>query len=293
MPLCTKFGKGFPSHSFLSTINTFLPQPGVRINDILVSFVVKNPATKMKYLFSIIITFFALPLYAQLDTVSAAQGDVLQMYRQLNQDQSGGSPQMMSFDNRSYGLLGSPYLLDDWAKGLVMSSSGKLYKGLNLVYNVSLEILYMQDDNSKNALELNMVNISSFEILDKDTGQPMFFKKIKGEDGIYRYYQVIYEGDISLLVDYNKRLRKADRGVDSYSSNEANDQWVTSSEWFLFDGSQFQSFKRSRGSFLRATGAYKKALKSYMKENGLTVKSNSDLRTIVAYYDSIRKQQED
>ncbi|WP_316841061.1 hypothetical protein [Pedobacter gandavensis] len=202
--------------------------------------------------------------------------------------QAGAGGNMLLNDNlgrpiagREYvDIKGSPFLTEDWIKGIVKLENGDTFKDIDLKLNVKDYILLFKGKNNE-ALAFVKKPLE-FRLYDRlfRTGYNLADKSDQNA-----YYEVLYDGGAKLLKLISKDIKEA----REYNSATTTKTFVETAKYYIaIDGNSLVEITRSKNSILGALkGPKVEQVKKYLSENKLNLKDDADLVKIFAYYDSI------
>ncbi|SKB63267.1 hypothetical protein [Daejeonella lutea] len=180
-------------------------------------------------------------------------------------------------------VKGSPYLLDNWSLGIVKMASGSSYKDMSLKYDQVTGELIFQDKSGKS---LGFADpIAEFKIIGNNNAFRIFrsgFKATDNNSDKY-FYEVLYDGGTILLKDPKKNIVEH----RAYNSSTAVKSIVETPAYYVVVNGQLIKFKKDKKALLAALPNSDK-LESYIQDNKLNVKDDTDLAKVVLYYDSIK-----
>ena len=164
----------------------------------------------------------------------------------------------------------SPYLTQEWYRGLVRDKSGKPYDGVLLNYNLVKDEIVYKNDSSAYVLG---PEIMEFNI---PTGTALYtFKRgFPGAAGLTdkSFYQVLYDGNTKLL----KHFKKSGSGA-------------TEESLYILKGDKLNPIQlKDRNSFLKVLSDEKNKMQYVIKEENLDFDGADDVAKLLAEYDAYK-----
>ena len=206
----------------------------------------------------------------------------------------GAGPNSMvnTIDNRYEGLKGTPYFLPDWLKGQVEMTTGKNYTNVPLKFNAhKQQLILLRTGSGNDSIIVDANQVKRFTLAGND-GQTYLFERLPTantndqalKDG---YFLVLYDGKTALLKRIAKTFKSADY-KNPYASEVRYDAYQNAFSYYLFKPDQtLTKVKLSDKSIIDALADRKDDLKAFVKQENLTVKTDSDAILLVKKYDSL------
>ena len=180
-------------------------------------------------------------------------------------------------------IKGSPYLYDDWTKGEIVTSDGKVYKGLLLKYNANTDLLTFVYDKKEEAQKF-AEPIRMFTLYaDRERVFANQFPKIDGQK-LTSYYEVLLPGNAMLLKKHRDVL-KAQRS--EISRAVVDGVYAARSAYYLFKDKQIYRLKSSRNAMLEILSDKTNELAAYADSQNIKFDSEEDLKKIINYYNTL------
>ena len=113
------------------------------------------------------------------------------------------------------------------------------------------------------------------------------FSRVIGGNETNKYYQVLFEGETSLLVDYT--INMVNIVSQGYNTTSKTDRFALTTEYYLYNAQLgYVKFKPKNKDFLAVVDSNRKnELNKYLSQNKLNVKKEEDLITVVEYYNTL------
>jgi hypothetical protein len=194
-------------------------------------------------------------------------------------------------DFRYEGFRGSPLFINEWIKGEINLTDGRVFTDVPLKYNAYTKGLFMQSPAGDSiAVFSNLV--ASFIIKDPVTKNDFTFKQyplaqIQGKSAEGLYFLVLLEGSTTLLKLIHKIIKKADY-KEPYSNNISYDTYEDTNEYYLLknDG-KLAKVKRNKKSVMEALTDKESSLQEFVTAQKLTFKTDADFVRIVSKYNTL------
>ncbi|RYE27278.1 MAG: hypothetical protein EOP45_01785 [Sphingobacteriaceae bacterium] len=185
-------------------------------------------------------------------------------------------------------IQGSPYLNDNWSKGIVKLNNGETYKdNLYLKYNLLNDELYFKGKNDETLAFVNGVKEFTINTNDKDgtlqeTHYKNGFKNIPGYTDNTNF-EVLAEGTVTLI----KKVSVFISETKEFNSAVTNKKFEQNSKYFILIGTTGKQIKNDKNSVLKILPDKQSEVESYIKKNNLKFKTDEDLSQTVKYYNSL------
>lgn len=187
-------------------------------------------------------------------------------------------------EKRYVDISGSPYFNVTFLQGSVQLADNKKYDNLYLQYDQVQDLLLFKENKDDEFAKKFTVPVSAFNI-DLGGGSIANFKNVTNSDErIDGFYQVIYDGKMSLL----KRTRK--KVVEKATYGTANkEKGISESTGYLLLNSDLKTFniKPDKKSFLTALSNKAKDVEAYIASKKVDFKNDLDLEKLMAYYNTL------
>ena len=223
----------------------------------------------MKYLYIILLTiFFIGSIKAQSTQISFERNFDIKVYR-----------------NNKESFEGSPFYNEDWIRGNVIFKNGSRSDDTKLKYSSYFNQLFFKRNG-----QLLVVSPSTFNgfILKLNSGNILFKKGFKSSEGKIKpelLLEVIYEGEVNLLIHHDKKI--FERNSDPLKGEITKSFRSKTTNYLVDRKGEFHEVDIEEENILNALKVYKNELKQYAENEGLSFDNKSDLKKILAYYDSI------
>ena len=183
---------------------------------------------------------------------------------------------------------GSPYFIEEWNLGEIKGPKGVTYESVRIRYNIYEGNLEIIKDGIAIAVDKKQVESFTITEVNDDLEEISYhFSRIIGGNETNKFYQVLFEGETSLLVDYT--INKVNIVSQGYNTTAKTDRFALSSEYYLYDAeSGYVKFRPKNKEFLSVIASDRKdAINKYLSQNKLNVKREEDLVNIVEYYNTL------
>jgi hypothetical protein len=188
------------------------------------------------------------------------------------------------------GVDGSPYLFNEWKNGAILERTGQLSENMMIRYDSYRDEVQFLKDGRTLVVEPAIASGFSFLILNEETKriENILFRNGFTVDGYTKlnYFRVVYDGKVKFL----KKIKTGyiDETVNNFGTNEQVKKFVTTEEEFLLkaDGSAVKIGK-GRKDLLTHFGDSSGQMKTFIKENKLNLKSESDLIRVLEKFESL------
>lgn len=231
----------------------------------------------MKKLFCIFLILVPFSLHAQLGGHGRLISDVL--------DPSAINSQ--TFYQLQYKeIAGSPFLEDKAYPGIVILKDGTRVEDLLLRYSGYEDaVLYVMEGEKAAMIDPEL--ISGFEY-DKEGNKITFISAVIFEKE-KNFFEVIYEGKVSLYVLHQITLSKKTDNTGGYGSKDLHGSAFKLNDRYTFinEGGVSQEINLNKKSLLSVMTDQESAIEGYIKKNKVKLKNHDELVKIFQYYDSL------
>ncbi|WP_199120947.1 hypothetical protein [Pedobacter sp. ASV28] len=175
---------------------------------------------------------------------------------------------------------GSPFLYDDWNKGIIKMDNNAVYKDVELKYNVLDDVLYFLGE--KDATMKFLKPVKEFVIL--INGKPKVFRNGFNDFGKFNkdsFYEVLADGNVLLLKKNTKRIGEK----REYNSAVTVNYVIDKADYFLYLDGKMLEVKKSK-DFLDSFPRKKSEMEKFASQNKINFKNEADLIKLVDYYNS-------
>lgn len=172
-------------------------------------------------------------------------------------------------------VKGSPYLLEDWAKGSVTLASRKKFENLNLMFDqIANQVIFKDADGVIKSFNQPIVaftlgqesNIHNFE---------------KAADGLF--YEKLVSGKVNLW----KKNKKTIIDEKPYGSATVQRNVLNNTTYYVGELTQLTKIKNDKKSVLEVLSSNASEVEAFIKEQKLNPKNEADLFRIFLYYNSL------
>lgn len=229
----------------------------------------------MKTFFAILLGCFMMEGFAQSAVNSNGVGNL-----------SPYIVSQMGFDNRYQGIKGTPMLFDNWQEGKVMLKEQDTFS-MSLKLNIDLVIPAVMVRMPNGTVgQMGTTHLKKIQIIDAHNQQNVWIvaaeKEIEGTDNVrQRIYEVLKEGQFTLLKATQKRLQEADY-QGAYNVGNKFDEFVAETIYWLRAGDQpFQKTKLKRKAIEEAFPQHTAHIEKVMKKQKLDLTSDRDVITLL------------
>ncbi|QHT68673.1 hypothetical protein GXP67_19495 [Rhodocytophaga rosea] len=197
------------------------------------------------------------------------------------------------FDNRYQGVIGSPFLFDQWNAGTVTLTNGKVLTNIPLKIDLyGNEIIAKRQSGDSIIIFSN--SIQKVSLTENRTGREFMFEKISsinGEPPVVRegYLDVLYKGKYLLLAERRKNLIKANYS-GGYNAGKPYDEFVTETDYYVKKPDQKpEKLRLTKKAILEVFPDHQQELKTFISQNQMDFKNEIQVAQVFEYYDSLSK----
>lgn len=204
---------------------------------------------------------------------------------QFLNDQVTGKP----ITTKSYtDVQGSPYLTDEWAKGIVKLKNGETYKdNLYLKYNLLDDELYFKGKSDETLAFVIGVKEFTINIINKDgILQENYYKN--GFKNIPGYsentnFEMLAEGAVTLIKKASIFISE----IKEFNSAVTNNKFEQNYKYFILIENSVKQIRNEKNSILKVLSNKQSEIENYIKKSNLKFKTDTDLTQTVKYYNSL------
>ena len=196
-----------------------------------------------------------------------------------------------SFNLAFEGVYGTPYLYQDWAKGIVIMTSGDTLKDQDLKFDIYQDQLLAINKRTGQTIIPMPDVLRSFVIVDSLNHAHLFLNtlsnEVDDERGRKGFYEVLFQREYLLLSKHRKSYVKANY-TGAYSANRPYDEFKTETKRYSMitkEGSYIQ-LKRGQKGVLKSLDD-DGTLKKIVDEKKLDLKREEDLIELIIAMDSM------
>ena len=178
-------------------------------------------------------------------------------------------------------IKGSPYLYDEWHPARLLDSKGIFHDFLNVNFNGFTHKLETKEDNStEEFLSGSYLKI----IVNTGVYEETFLRGIHPEFG-RNLVCILYDGqEVKLIKKFEVRLEES--VVQTTGIPTVFEMFAETIEYYIMIEGDLSKVKTKKKSIIEVLG-YKSELESYIKKEKLNLNSESDIRNLIAYYESL------
>lgn len=187
-------------------------------------------------------------------------------------------------ETSGYSVEGSPWLNDEWLEGYFIKTNDRPSGNFPIRYNTDQQVVAFQYQGRE--LLLKPATVKGFVL--PGEGSPRVFRNgfSSKEHDISKnlFFEVLHEGEVSLLKYHHTKLLKAIS--PDYSTGEYTDKYIPDNAYYLLlsDGSM-EEIKLKRRHILRALPGNTRALKNYANDNDLSFREEHDVAELLGHYE--------
>lgn len=184
------------------------------------------------------------------------------------------------FDLRTKNTPSSLYWFEEWTPGIVKLKNGQTFNQYLLRFDVmgeGLELNLMQDVKLLPGFFVTEFFLQLEDETHHFVNPQNYFQH---KDFVPGFYELIYEGKISLLQKAEVKILKANY-VTALDAGDKNDKAVRTDVFFLFDGKEVYEIPRQKKKALSRLSSIHPELEKYLKDQKLNPKKRADLIKLV------------
>ncbi len=200
---------------------------------------------------------------------------------EMNLQLLGTGSIVRSFDNRYEGVLGHPFLYDEWRAGGI-TLSGIEYQDLQLKYDVYADEVIMKRSSGDSMIVTSGI-IKRFNIEHRTFIYLVKVKQMDSKSDI-GFFELLYEGKkVSLLKKLKKTLVQADY-KGAYNAGNAYDEFKPAPHiYYVMKNSE--SLWRLKPKKKDISRVLDKQVEAYISSQKLNLKKEDELVAVVKYFD--------
>lgn len=179
-------------------------------------------------------------------------------------------------------VQGSPYLTENWTKGLVKLHTGKTYAEVALKYDQVADQLLFRGERDEAMSFVDAVEQFSIRVGDEERVFRSGFKPAE-KTSASTFYQVLYNGKIQLL----KRCLKQITEEQAFNSATKVKTISENPVYYLASQGQPLKFKKDKKSVLSVMEDHAGEVEKFIASEKINLKSDADVIKLFAYYDSL------
>jgi len=179
-------------------------------------------------------------------------------------------------------MVGSPYFNKDWQKGTVKFANGKVFKDMEVKYNLVDDKLVLKSETGE---AMTIVDPVSEFRLPTSNGEAFFKSGFRplGKHTERTFYQVLFDGNIKLL----KRLNKSIIESQSYNSPSPVKTIDESVHYYFVKNDELIEFKPTKKAILQLLKDKSEQVNSVLSNIKGDLKEDETLKSVFVYYNSL------
>lgn len=185
---------------------------------------------------------------------------------------------------------GSPYFLDDWVYGKVVSVRGDRYADISLKLNLYSKELMVRPLSSKDSFLMDDSKLLQFEFISTDSTYSFIrVQKLDGQkpEPYLDFYHQLVSGGMNLLSQPIVEIREPPKTTMATAGGRGSGFFSREENFYLYNGTSLEKIKRAKKSLLKALGRHQKEVDNYISENNLNIGKPEDLIKVVMYYNGL------
>ena len=236
----------------------------------------KNIILLVKYLL-IVICFISQPVFGQVELYTGSEGS----FNPYGTRVAGDFMRVYEIPYKS-GLLGTPYLNEEWENAdIVLSHDDLLVKDIPI--RIDLSNNWIEVKLKEKVFLLYIDDTHSFYLKNSDdafiTGNSIAKNSPEG------FYKVIYNEKSSLFCRYSTAIKKATY-IPAFNVGEKDDKIVIEKIYYAFLNNQLIELEKNKKKLMLQFKSNNK-INTFIKQNKTNPKNEQDLIKFIKYYDSI------
>jgi hypothetical protein len=183
-------------------------------------------------------------------------------------------------------VSGSAYFGENWMKANILFDNNNLFN--NVVVRIDLidnSVEYIDPVSGQRMIATS--SIKEINMVDTVTGSVYHFVHSSfvpgNKDALKCWYQLLANGTASA---YKRTTKTLSESYQSYGSATSEQQIITGEQYYVSTGTEFLRVKKLT-AIPDLFPAKKEDLKKYIKEKGLTGKSDTDYISLIDHYNSL------
>lgn len=183
-------------------------------------------------------------------------------------------------------VQGTAFLNSDWLIGSFTLVNNKLYKDVNLKYDVVQDKIFLRGAKGEQISMLDKVKDFTLNYPTEVEVVNRYFRcgysNIPGTRAD-SYFEVLADGKVQLL----KRTSKIIQENKEYNSATITKSFYETIKYYLFNEGKATLIKKDKKSILTALNTKQPELETYIKDNKLNLKNDEDLAKLITYYNTL------
>lgn len=197
-----------------------------------------------------------------------------------------GHNKLVVGDHRIAGVVGSPYLNDEWSKGTITLHNGQIIEDLPMKYNVYLKEMHYQADNNVYVLGAP----DSVLFINLGDRRFMYLPFEEKKTNTQKDYFELITGNVSQLLVRHTITRLESNYNIALNAGEKNDRLEPKSDYYLRKDNAILLIDKKGESLYQLLADKSKEIRKFVSDNRLSFNRGEDLKRIVEYYDSFYNQ---
>lgn len=183
-------------------------------------------------------------------------------------------------------VQGSPFYNPEWITGKMTLVSNKVYKNVNMKYDQLKDKVYVKANNGDMILLGDKVKEFTLDYPVMGATSEKIFRL-----GYFNipdatadsYFEVLADGKTQLL----KRSTKIIQENKEYNSASSTKTFVEIVKYYIVTQGNGTQIKKDKKSILKALTDKQPLLETYIKDNALNLKLDTDIAKLVTYYNTL------
>lgn len=181
-------------------------------------------------------------------------------------------------------LGGSPYFNDQFLKGAITLEDNSVFKDILLRYDLESGQLVYKKSSTSGAMIPNG-KVVGFTI-EQTNGEKANFKGIgKGSDDLVGFYQILLEGNNTLLKKVKKKIVER---VEYNTPSKTKTMSTITNYYIQNPNGEVELVKADKKSFIKVFGR-ESEINDFISKQNINLKNESDMVKLVTYINSIEK----
>jgi hypothetical protein len=143
-------------------------------------------------------------------------------------------------------ISGTPFLIEEWKKGIILLENGDKYDSYSLKYDVYNQTILAL--NGKETIEIDQ-KVKEFILIITSEKQTRFINASVFNLKQKKFYELVIDSDKCQLLKLNKKI--AESNSEKFTNLTESKEFKTESEYFIFDkeSKKMSTYKKASTKF--------------------------------------------